>query len=191
MSEESILGDQTPAEPPVTEPAPAPAPEQTPPAQPEPQTGYEPFAVPEGYQQLDDAGHAELTALGQELKLDQKQMQKLVDYGSKKIGDGMEAMRLEAIRRWRAESEADPAIREGLPHAMKLMNRFGNDDVRTVLNQTGAGNHPALIKFFAEMGRALGEAPFYEGRKPNAPGAEVSLLSGFAERYKGKMEEVK
>jgi hypothetical protein len=74
---------------------------------------------------------------------------------------------------------------------MKLMRRFGNDEVRAVLDQTGAGSHPALIKFFAEMGRAFGEAPFYEGQKPSAPAPEVSLLSGFAERYKGKMEEVK
>jgi hypothetical protein len=38
-----------------------------------------------------------------------------------------------------------------------LVSRFGDDEVRTFLNQSGAGNHPAMIRMFARVGELIGE----------------------------------
>ncbi len=38
-----------------------------------------------------------------------------------------------------------------------IINRFGGDELREALATTGAGNHPAVFKFFQQITAALGE----------------------------------
>ena len=41
--------------------------------------------------------------------------------------------------------------------AGKAIDRFGTPGLREVLNFTGAGNHPEVVRFFARIGRAISE----------------------------------
>jgi hypothetical protein len=169
----------------------SPAAEPQPPQAPE---GYEPFTAPEGFS-ITDEQNGELVALGKEMKLNQAQMQKLVDFGAKKIGDGMEAARLEAIRReamkhgemkerWRRESEDDPEIAAGIGHARRLVTGVVNagdekfrEDFKTMVNETGVGFNPVFIRFCIQAGKLLGEDAFI---KPGNASPNSQTLAGIA-----------
>lgn len=62
-----------------------------------------------------------------------------------------------------------------------LMDRHGNDEIRAAFDQTGAGDHPAIVKFLHSLSKLLVEA------KPTALGnpAPTTQLS-LADRIYGK-----
>ncbi|MDR1019143.1 MAG: hypothetical protein LBL73_00160 [Synergistaceae bacterium] len=160
-------------------------PEQTPEPQqqqPQPQApeSYEPFTPPEGMYITED-DHNELVALGKEMKLTQAQMQTLVNYGGKKIGDGMEAARLEIMKRWQKESENDPEISAGIDHARRLVTNVGDEKFReefkSMVDDTGIGYNPVFIRFCIQAGRLLGEDAFI---KSGGPDARPDTLTGIA-----------
>ncbi len=59
-----------------------------------------------------------------------------------------------------------------LQHINAAMKEFGNDDIRGLFNATGLGNHPALVKFMASVGKALLEPGTMRGAA--VPGKEKS-----------------
>jgi hypothetical protein len=144
---------------------------------------YSPFNAPEGSEPIDETTNQELAALGKEMKLTQEQMQKLVDYGAKKIGDGMEAVRLEALKKrqeWRTASEKDSEIADGIDHARRLVTSVGDDKFRTefrdMMNETGIGDNPVFIRFCIQAGKLLGEDSFVRPERKPA-GEPESILS--------------
>ena len=154
---------------------------------------YEAFAVPEGTTPIDEPTHAELTELGKEMKLTQAQMQQLVSYGAKKIGDGLEAVRLEIMKqeamkdeetrkRWRQESESDPEIAAGIDHARRLVANVGDgkfrEEFQGFMNETHIGDNPVFIRFCIQAGRLLGEDAFLKSGA--RIGANGNTLTGIA-----------
>ena len=56
-------------------------------------------------------------------------------------------------------------LNENLAVAQKAMNAFGTPELRAVLNKTGLGNHPELIRAFVRAGKAISEDTFVPGGK--------------------------
>ena len=61
---------------------------------------------------------------------------------------------------WQAQIKADPEIggsklTEVLSTCAKAIDEFGTPEVRAALDQTGAGNHPAILKMIHKMAEAL------------------------------------
>jgi hypothetical protein len=52
---------------------------------------------------------------------------------------------------------------------------FGGDELKQVLNESGLGNHPALFKAFAKIGKAMSEDTFVKSKAHSSP--EVDRLS--------------
>lgn len=48
---------------------------------------------------------------------------------------------------------------ENVAIGMKAIEAFGSDELKGVLNESGLGNHPAVIRFAVKAGRALQDAP--------------------------------
>lgn len=85
---------------------------------------------------------------------------------------------------WTKELEADPEIggtklhTTVLPSISKMINEVAGDklgsEVRKALDLTGAGNNPAMVRFFAKLAAAQGEGKFIQGSAPSgdkpAPG---------------------
>lgn len=90
---------------------------------------------------------------------------------------------------WQSEVQADkeigganlPATLTSIGH---LMDRFANDEVRQALDQTGAGNHPAIVKFLFNLSKQLTEGT---PATPGAPAAAGSL--SLSERIYGKPKQ--
>ena len=63
-------------------------------------------------------------------------------------------------------------LAENLSVARKALETFGTPELRDVLNATGFGNHPAVIKAFYKIGQAISEDRFVTG---GAKGPETDM----------------
>lgn len=83
---------------------------------------------------------------------------------------------------WRDEVVNDkeiggPALQENLSYAAKVLDTFA-PDLRQVLNDTGMGNHPAFVKAFVKIGKAISEDRLVGGsqQSPGAPVDDAKVL---------------
>ena len=68
------------------------------------------------------------------------------------------------VDRWAEQARTDPEIgRNALPAALhaarQAVQRFGGDRLKKALEETGAGNHPEIIRAFCKVGRAMPAEP--------------------------------
>lgn len=113
--------------------------------------------LPEGLSgvERDEATAAEFSALAQKLGLSQEQAQELYEYGAGKMGDGMEAVKLQILAKkdeWRKQSEQTPEIMQNLDSAKDLVRRFGTPGLDDFFEESGAGCHPEFLKFLCSIG---------------------------------------
>ncbi len=154
---------ETPAVPPADEASTqAPAPEATKPEVPE---SYD-LAMPEGVQ-LDKAAADEFTTIAKELKLDQAAAQKLADVGAK-MAQRQAENHAKLVESWVEQVKTDKDVGgdkldENLGVARKALETFGSPELRDVLNMTGFGNHPEVIRAFYKIGKAISEDRFVSG----------------------------
>lgn len=68
------------------------------------------------------------------------------------------------IETWENEAKADADIGgdkfdANMAMAKKAIDTLGSDDLKAILNESGVGSHPAVIKFVVKVGQALSESP--------------------------------
>lgn len=127
--------------------------------------------MPEGVE-LDTAAADEFSAIAKELKLNQEQAQKVADIGAKMAQRQAEA-HVKLVESWVEQVKTDKEIggdklTENLAVARKALDSFGTPALRDVLNATGFGNHPEVIKAFYKIGKAISEDGFVKGTPPGA-----------------------
>ncbi|MFY3334675.1 protease [Achromobacter xylosoxidans] len=136
---------------------------------------YEDFAAPEGVQ-LDAELVGDLKTVAKELNLSQKDAQRVADLGPKLVQklQGKQAEAFAQIRQtWADQAKADKeyggeAFAENLGAAKKALDSFGTPELRTLLNESGIGNHPELIRFMVRAGKAISSDTFVAGEKRGA-----------------------
>jgi hypothetical protein len=122
------------------------------------------FKLPEG---VDLKGEAldELKAFAKEKGLTQDEAQKLADLGAKQA-QGFAAQVAEQQKamtaQWAEQTTADKEIGgdklpENLAVAKKALDNFGSPELKTLLNQSGLGNHPEIVRFMVKAGKAISE----------------------------------
>ena len=132
-------------------------------AKPEDMT-YEKFKVPEGMTFNEDLNNA-FTPIAKDLGLNQEQAQKLVDMYStwqKTQADAQTNDSVALHKEWGERLAADtevggPDLDKNLGFAGRVLDKFGTDEVRAVFNESGIGNHPAMVKMFIQIGKSLSE----------------------------------
>lgn len=139
--------------------------------------------VPESYElkmpdgvQLDSAAAEEFTAIAKELKLDQAAAQKLADIGAKMATRQAEA-HAQLVETWTEQVKTDKDIGgdkldENLGVARKAIDTFGSPELKALLNSTGLGNHPEVVKLAFKVGKAISEDRFVTG---SPKGAETDM----------------
>lgn len=148
---------------------------------------YEDFKAPEGVT-LDSRVMEEFTAAARELNLPQDAAQKMVDKMAPMMAQ-RQAEQLSAMRaEWETQSKADPEyggdkLEASMVQANKAMNAFATDEFRTLLNETGLGNHPEWVRFMVRAGKAISEDKIVQG------GAAASAPKSLAERMYGNPEK--
>lgn len=136
---------------------------------------YEDFAVAEGVA-LDAEAITEFKGLAKELGLSQADAQKVVDLGPKML-EKWQAKHAEAITttvaKWAEDARADKEIggdklNENLAVAKKALDAFGTPELKTLLNESGLGNHPELIRLLHKAGKAISEDGYVGGKRDGA-----------------------
>ena len=146
---------------------------------------YADFSLPEGVE-VDGETLSEARTLLGEMRLPQEQAQRLVDFYAGKIrqyGAAQTENWEKLNEKWIGDFKADreiggERIQETMSAATRAMERFGSPGLREALIMTGAGNHPAVIRFVARVGRATTEDRFVVagGASANASRSAAEVL---------------
>lgn len=122
------------------------------------------FKTGEGVE-LDTEALKDFEPVARELNLTNEQAQKLVD-AYPKILAGVQQRQAEAwqaqTEQWAADVKADKEIggdklTANLSAAQRALEQFGDPELKEYLDSTGLGNHPALVKAFIKVGKAMSE----------------------------------
>lgn len=140
------------------------------------------FKVPEGTEM--DEG---LSSAYQEFAKGAKLTQEQFDALTPKLAEKLTEIRGEAFKaysdlqnKWIGEVKADPEfggakLESSLADAAKAIDSFGGPALRDALRVTGAGNNPAIVKAFIQIGKLISdESRFVSGKPATQPvsGAE-------------------
>ena len=173
----------------------APAESAAPAAQPEqpqqqPPEKYE-FKAPDGVT-LSDETVGKFSELAKDLKLPQDAAQRILgdmattlqtqqQVALKTFYEGIGGM----PDTWESQVRADKAIggdklAENLAVAARFRDTFGSPELKSLLDKTGLGNHPAMVKAFILAGKAISPDTFVSGN-----GSGSSSGKTLAERLYG------
>lgn len=125
---------------------------------------YADFKLPDGVTMPPEA-FTEFKATAKELGLTQDQAQKVAELGVKQaqtFATQLATAQQEAVEKWAADTKADKEIGgdklpENLAVAKKALDTFGSPELKTLLNKSGLGNNPEVIRFFVKAGKAISE----------------------------------
>lgn len=136
------------------------------------------FKAPEGAE-FDTQVIENFSEVAKELNLTQDAAQKILDKMAPKIA-ARQVERLEAARtEWAESAKADKEfggdkLTENIAVASKALEAFGTPELRALLNETGLGNHPEVIRFFYRSGKAISEDRFVGGGSAQAEPATIA-----------------
>jgi hypothetical protein len=155
--------------------------EDKPTDQPEPKAPekYE-LTAPEGFQ-LEPETAAEFETLARELDLSNEDANKLIPLGAKlaqKIGEQQQAAHVAQVARWLDESKADTEFGgdkfdASVVLAKQAMDKFGTPELKTLMDLTGLGNNPEVVRLFHRIGAAIADDTFVVA--PSGGGTAKSL----------------
>ena len=186
-AEKDIFGFDKPAEPQAA----AAEGEQKPPAATDQKTDQAPavpdayaFTLPEGYALSDEQSTA-ATELFKSLGLSQEAAQKLIEFDAQRaagFGDAQIEQARQQVAAWGEELKNDPdfggaKFQESVAVANKALTEFGTPELTTFLKESGLGSHPAVVKFFHNVGKQLGEGQLHRSNTElPAPRAQDAMF---------------
>lgn len=136
------------------------------------------FKAPEGVT-LDSELMGKFEGIARELNLPQDKAQTVVDKLAPEVAKTMLAQQAQLVQQARTEwAETARADKEfggdqlpaNLAMAHKAMTTFGTPELRTLLDESGLGNHPEVIRAFYRAGKAISEdSRVINGQQGNQP----------------------
>ena len=125
------------------------------------------FVAPEG-SVYDPKVISEFSVVAKELNLSQEKAQSVLE----KMAPAIKAQHMEQLEslktEWLASAKSDKEfggekLSENLGYAKKAMDAFASPELRSLLEESGLGNHPELIRAFVKAGKAISEDTFVGG----------------------------
>lgn len=122
------------------------------------------FNAPEG-QHFDPEVINAYSDIARELNLPQDAAQKIIDKIAPALAEKQTRLIEQARTEWGDAAKSDKEFGgdkfdENLAVAVKAVNAFGTPELRTLLNESGLGNHPEIIRFMVRAGKAISEDGF-------------------------------
>lgn len=139
---------------------------------------YTDFTMPEGYSMNPDDSKV-LQELGQQFKMPQEAVQKLVDLGVQMQQRQVQEQQ-KTILSWLDAAKADKEyggenLEKNLLTAQRAFSLPKGAEISKILYMSGLGNHPAVIGFMTEVGKLLEPDNMTHGRGTNT--ADVTPAS--------------
>jgi len=125
------------------------------------------FKAPEG-REYDAEVIKNFSEVAKDLNLTQDAAQKLLDKMAP-IVEQRQIQQIEQVRtQWADQARNDKEfggekLSENLSIAKKALDQFGTPELRTLLNESGLGNHPDVIRFMFRAGKAISEDRYVGG----------------------------
>lgn len=145
------------------------------------------FQFAEG-QVVDPELLGEFESVAREYNLTNEQAGKLAGIGSKisaKIQQQMIQKQAEQVSKWHSETMSDKEIggerlNENLSFAKTALNAYWPEpEIKQLLNDSGLGNHPALIRGLVRLGKAISpDSGLPKGKPSAAPKEAKHVLYG-------------
>lgn len=137
---------------------------------------YSDFTLPEGVA-LDPEVMGEFKAAAKELNLPQDAAQKLADIGAKmtlKNAQAMDAKLTEVKAEWKQQAAVDKEFGGDKYEASKgaaatVFQTFGTPALKDLLESSGLGDHPEMIRWAYRVSKAISPDTVVIGRQPSAP----------------------
>lgn len=163
--------------------APAPEAAAQPAAQPQGAPEKYEFSLPEGYQ-ADSAVMDKFQGIARELNLTQEQAQKLVALDAERVaasGEAQKAQFAQQVDAWVGELKNDQTFGGAnfdgnVKVAQKAMADFGTPELKQMLETSGLGSHPEVVRLFHRIGQQLGEGAVHR------ESTQVPAGQGWAQR---------
>lgn len=131
--------------------------------------GDEPAGAPEKYEfkategkEFDAEVLTAFSEVAKELNLTQDAAQMVLDKMAPKMAE-RQAQQVEGLRnQWIESSRSDKEfggdkLTENLSTAKKALDQFGTPELRSLLNESGLGNHPEFIRFMFRAGKSIAQ----------------------------------
>lgn len=137
---------------------------------------YADFTAPDGIT-LDVDVTGEFKEIAKGMNLPQETAQKVVDLGAKLV-QKIEARRAEEttaeLARWAEASKTDKEfggdlLPESLAGAKAALAQFGSPELKDMLNSSGLGNHPEVIRLLHRVSKAISEDTIVGGKPGSTP----------------------
>lgn len=140
---------------------------------------YADFTLPEGFE-LDDATKASFKQLAKQHNLSQSAAQGLIDLHTQVVTAALDESR-KVVAAWAEEVRADKDLGGAnydstLADVKRAMGRFGTPALRELLNSSGLGNHPEVVRFVAAVGKSFKEDSVVPTHGQPAPTGEEAVL---------------
>lgn len=158
------------------------------------ESSYESFQMPEMEegQQVDQGLIDAVSPIMQKYDLDQAAAQELVSAGAEYLISQQKAAReahAKQVDQWGDDSFKDPDFGNGDEEtfkresdlAAKALAHYGSPELTTLLSKAegyGLGNHPAVVKALAKIGKDIGEDGTLSGAGGNKQVDDADLLYG-------------
>ena len=137
------------------------------------------YEFPEGVE-LDGEVMDEFKELAKSNGLDNDAAKKFADLGAKmsqRWASKQADQILEVRNQWADQAKHDSEfggdkLQESLSVAKKAMDTFGSGELNKLLEETGLGNHPEIIRAFVKAGKAISEDSLVKGsqtKQENVP----------------------
>ncbi|WP_333662731.1 hypothetical protein [Acinetobacter sp.] len=131
---------------------------------------YTDFTLPDGFELNGDDSKV-LQELGQQFKMPQEAVQKLVDLGVQ-MQQRQVAKQQQVIKSWVDAAKADAEyggekLQQSLLTAQKAFTLPRGDKISKILLNSGLGNHPDVIGFMTEVGRMMESDNMVHGKGSN------------------------
>lgn len=135
------------------------------------------FAMPEGVE-LDGKAADEFSVLAKELKLSQADAQRVANVAVKMQQQQAET-HASTVKGWADQCKTDKEfggdnLEPNMAVARKAIDTFGSPELKALLNSSGLGNHPELVRFAFKAGKAVSEDTFVRSGS-RAPTPEMSM----------------
>ncbi len=131
--------------------------------------------LPEGVK-VDEKAMSSFKAISAELGVKSEGAQKLFDFYSKFQAEQSAAATKEindTQDKWESELLAMPDVEEKLGLAKRAIEKLGDKEVQSMLQDSYLGSNPAVVQFLAKVGKLVSEDKIHE---PGTPGEREATL---------------
>ena len=145
---------------------------------------YDKLTLPENLKGQEE-NFAAFKKLAAELKLPAETAEKLLQWEASAVEQGQKTAqddRAAILRQWTEQTKEmfGPSYRQEIVRALDAAARFGGEELRALLDVTGLGSHPVIVKTFHQISQQISEDISVNGKTKN------STDKTFAEALYGK-----